>query len=112
MRATTVPLEKIDLSGHADAAGELQTFIDAEAREVFDLTRAPLVSAALVRLEAQKWAFVFTAHHIVCDGWSINIVLRDLGALYAAEISGSKAELDEVQSFLAFAKAQDEAGIE
>ena len=110
--ATTVPLEKFDLSGHADAAGELQTFIDAEAREVFDLTRAPLVSAALVRLEAQKWAFVFTAHHIVCDGWSINIVLRDLGALYAAEISGSKAELDEVQSFLAFATAQDQAGIE
>jgi amino acid adenylation domain-containing protein len=110
--ATTVALEKFDLSGHADAAGELQTFIDAEAREVFDLTRAPLVSAALVRMEPQKWAFVFTAHHIICDGWSINIVLRDLGALYAAEISGSKAELDEVQSFLAFAKAQDEAGID
>ncbi|MFT4437016.1 amino acid adenylation domain-containing protein [Caballeronia sp. 15715] len=110
--STTVPLEKFDLSGHADAAGELKTFIDAEAREVFDLTRAPLVSAALVRMEAQKWAFVFTAHHIICDGWSINIVLRDLGALYAAEISGSKAELDEVQSFLAFAKAQDEAGID
>ncbi|CAE6863376.1 D-alanine--D-alanyl carrier protein ligase [Paraburkholderia nemoris] len=110
--ATTVPLEKIDLSGHPDATGELQTFIDAEAREVFDLTRAPLVSAALVRLEAQKWAFVFTAHHIVCDGWSINIILRDLGALYAAGISGKEPELDEVQSFLAFAKAQDEAGVD
>ncbi|WP_144153912.1 non-ribosomal peptide synthetase/type I polyketide synthase [Paraburkholderia sp. BCC1885] len=109
---TTVPLEKIDLSGHPDAAGELQALIDAEAREVFDLTRAPLVSAALVRLEAQKWAFVFTAHHIICDGWSINIVLRDLGALYAAGISGKAPELDEVQSFLAFAKAQDEAGVD
>jgi amino acid adenylation domain-containing protein len=110
--ATTVPLERIDLSGHPDAAGELQALIDAEAREVFDLTRAPLVSAALVRLETQKWAFVFTAHHIVCDGWSINIVLRDLGALYAAGISGKEPELDEVQSFLAFAKAQDEAGVD
>ena len=110
--ATTVPLEKIDLSGHPDAAGELQALIDAEAREVFDLTRAPLVSAALVRLETQKWAFVFTAHHIVCDGWSINIVLRDLGALYAAAISGKEPELDEVQSFLAFARAQDEAGVD
>ena len=110
--ATTVPLEKIDLSGHPNAAEELKAFIDAEAREVFDLTRAPLVSAALVRLETQKWAFVFTAHHIVCDGWSINIVLRDLGALYAAGISGKEPELDEVQSFLAFAKAQDEAGVD
>jgi hypothetical protein len=110
--ATTVPLEKIDLSGHPDAAGELKALVDAEAREVFDLTRAPLVSAALVRLETQKWAFVFTAHHIVCDGWSINIVLRDLGALYAAGISGKEPELDEVQSFLAFAKAQDEAGVD
>lgn len=90
--ATTVPLERIDLSGHADAAGELEALIDAEAREVFDLTRAPLVSAALVRLEPQKWAFVFTAHHIICDGWSINIILRDLGALYAAGISGKEPE--------------------
>ncbi|WP_052405758.1 hybrid non-ribosomal peptide synthetase/type I polyketide synthase [Paraburkholderia heleia] len=110
--ATTVPLVPIDLSGHADPAGELKAIIDAEAREVFDLTQAPLARAALVRLEAQKWAFVFTAHHIVCDGWSINIILRDLAALYAAQVWGTQPELDEVQSFLAFAKAQDEIGVE
>ncbi|GJH31342.1 amino acid adenylation domain-containing protein [Paraburkholderia hospita] len=110
--ATIVPLEKIDLSSHADAAEQLKTIIDAEAREVFDLTRGPLARAGLVRLESQKWAFVFTAHHIICDGWSINIILRDLSALYAAEVSGAQAELDEVQSFLAFAKAQDEAGVD
>ncbi|MBB3257989.1 amino acid adenylation domain-containing protein [Paraburkholderia bannensis] len=110
--AARVPLEQIDLSGHADAHDQLAALIDAEAREVFDLTRAPLARAALVRLEAGKWAFVFTAHHIICDGWSINIILRDLQALYAAEVSGNAAELDEVQSFLAFAKAQDEAGVD
>ncbi|MEI5998555.1 amino acid adenylation domain-containing protein [Paraburkholderia bengalensis] len=110
--ATTVPLEHIDLSGHADPAAELATIVDAEAHEVFDLTRAPLVRAALVRLEAQKWAFVFTAHHIICDGWSINIVLRDLEALYSAEVSGKAAEPDDVQSFLAFATAQHQAGVD
>ncbi|WP_321892783.1 non-ribosomal peptide synthetase/type I polyketide synthase [Paraburkholderia tropica] len=107
-----VPLEQIDLSTQADAHAQLAALVDAEAREVFDLTRAPLARAALVRLEANKWAFVFTAHHIICDGWSINIILRDLQALYAAEVSGTPAELDEVQSFLAFAKAQDEAGVD
>jgi amino acid adenylation domain-containing protein len=110
--STSVALVPIDLSGHADAAAELAAIVDAEAREVFDLTRAPLARAALVRLEAQKWAFVFTAHHIVCDGWSINIILRDLAALYTAEVWGTQAELDEVQSFLAFARAQDEAGVD
>ncbi|WP_321934194.1 non-ribosomal peptide synthetase/type I polyketide synthase [Paraburkholderia sp. J8-2] len=110
--ATTVALVPIDLSGHADPASELKAIIDAEAREVFDLTRAPLARAALVRLEAQKWAFVFTAHHIVCDGWSINIILRDLAALYAAEVWGTQPELDEVQSFLAFAKEQDAIGVD
>ncbi len=110
--ATTVPLEHIDLSGHADPAAELAAIVDAEAREVFDLTRAPLVRAALVRLEPHKRAFVFTAHHIICDGWSINIVLRDLEALYSAEVSGKAAELDDVQSFLAYAKAQHDAGID
>jgi amino acid adenylation domain-containing protein len=110
--AATVPLQRIDLSGSADAAGELKVIVDAEAREVFDLTRAPLVRAKLVHLEPQKSAFVFTAHHIICDGWSINIILRDLEALYSAEVSGKEAELDEVQSFLAFAKAKDEAGVD
>ncbi|RQH04128.1 non-ribosomal peptide synthetase/type I polyketide synthase [Paraburkholderia dinghuensis] len=110
--STTVPLVPIDLSGHADPAGELKAIVDAEAREVFDLTSAPLARAALVRLAAQKWAFVFTAHHIVCDGWSINVILRDLAALYAAEVWGTQPELDEVQSFLAYAKAQDEIGVD
>ncbi|MDQ7977363.1 amino acid adenylation domain-containing protein [Paraburkholderia sp. SARCC-3016] len=110
--AASVPLVHIDLSGHADAAAELKALVDGEAREPFDLTVAPLARAALIRLDAQKWAFVFTAHHIVCDGWSINIILRDLQALYSAEVSGKEAELDEVQSFLAFAKAQDEAGVD
>ncbi|WP_321814274.1 MULTISPECIES: non-ribosomal peptide synthetase/type I polyketide synthase [unclassified Paraburkholderia] len=110
--AARVPLEQIDLSGEADAHAQLAALVDAEAREVFDLTRAPLARAALVRLEASKWAFVFTAHHIICDGWSINIILRDLQALYAAEVSGQTAELDDVQSFLAFASAQDQAGVD
>ncbi|GAB7525411.1 amino acid adenylation domain-containing protein [Paraburkholderia sp. 2C] len=110
--AATVPLVHIDLSDHADADEELKALIDGEAREPFDLTRAPLARAALIRLDTQKWAFVFTAHHIVCDGWSINIILRDLQALYSAEVTGTEAELDDVQSFLAFAKAQDEAGVD
>ncbi|QYD70512.1 amino acid adenylation domain-containing protein [Paraburkholderia edwinii] len=110
--SATVPLVHIDLSDHANASAELSALVDAEAREPFDLTRAPLARAALIRLDAQKWAFVFTAHHIVCDGWSINIILRDLQALYSAEVTGKPAELDDVQSFLAFAKAQDEAGVD
>jgi len=110
--ATTVPLERIDLSASADAVEDLGLIVEAEAHDVFDLTRAPLARARLVRLESAKWAFVFTAHHIVCDGWSINIILRDLEALYSAEVSGKQAELDDVQSFLAFAKAQDEAGVD
>ena len=107
---TKVALETIDLSAHPDATQELKAIVAAEAREVFDLTRAPLVRAKLVRVEAAKWAFVFTAHHIVCDGWSANIILRDLQALYAAELSGQAPELDEVQSFLAFATAEEAAG--
>jgi amino acid adenylation domain-containing protein len=110
--ATTVPLERFDLRTSADANEDLALIVKAQAHEVFDLTRAPLARAQLVRLDSARWAFVFTAHHIVCDGWSINIILRDLEALYAAEVSGKPAELDEVQSFLAFARAQDEAGVD
>ncbi len=59
---------------------------DEARREVttpFDLVHGPLVRAQLYRLSAQEHAFFFTAHHIVCDGWSQWVVLTELADLYS-----------------------------
>ena len=87
----TLPL--IDLQGRADAAGRL---IAAEARRPFDLGRGPLLRAALLRLGAEEHVLLVTMHHIVGDGWSIGVLVRELGALYAAFGTGRPSPLPEL----------------
>ncbi len=48
------------------------------------MTQGPLVRAALIRLADEEHLFLLTCHHIISDGWSTGILLRDLGALYGA----------------------------
>ncbi|TAJ27355.1 MAG: amino acid adenylation domain-containing protein [Reyranella sp.] len=91
-----------------DSADTLAKLIDADARTAFDLWNGPLVRAALVRLAADRHVLVFTAHHIVCDGWSVNIVLNDLASLYRAARAGATADLAPAPRFSDYAAAQAE----
>ncbi len=61
-----------------------------EAETGFDLGRDPLVRGALLGLDDGGTALVFTAHHIVFDGWSIGIFLQDLSRAYAARMEGRR----------------------
>jgi amino acid adenylation domain-containing protein len=76
-----------DLSGLDTSAreAEIAATLAAVVRTPFDLERGPLVRAQLLRLDAQEHLLVFTAHHIVCDGWSFGVIVRDLAALYAQQ---------------------------
>ena len=56
-----------------------------ESVRVFDLTNAPLLALHLVRLAPDRHALIFNAHHIICDGWSCDIFLRELAELYSAQ---------------------------
>jgi len=94
----------LDLS-ELDAAGReerLKDRIAQEARLPFDMANGPLVRAALFRLEADRYAFVFTGHHIICDGWSVNVLLDELGKIYGGKV----AELPPPVKFSAYAKTQ------
>ncbi len=104
----TLDLPVRDLSHEADPAAALAGLVDVDARTAFDLWNGPLVRAALVRLAADRHMLVFTAHHIVCDGWSVNIVLNDLAALYRAARAGATADLGPAPRFADYAAAQTE----
>ena len=80
--ALELPLH--DCSGDRDPDAALASLIAADERTPFDLWSGPLVRAVLVRLDATRHVLVFTAHHIVCDGWSINVILGELAACYRA----------------------------
>jgi amino acid adenylation domain-containing protein/non-ribosomal peptide synthase protein (TIGR01720 family) len=65
----------------------------SEPFEPFDLERGPLFRARLLRLEPRVHVLVVTMHHIVTDGWSIGILMRELGALYGAYTRGEASPL-------------------
>ncbi len=82
-----LPLPVIDLSGlTADTREEVaRREAGAAARRPYDLARGPLVRFAMLRLGEQEHALLVGMHHIVSDGWSMGIFVRELGALYGGE---------------------------
>jgi amino acid adenylation domain-containing protein len=68
----------------------------AAARRPFDLGRGPLLRAALLREEDERHVALLTMHHIVGDGWSIGVLVRELGTLYAAFLAGAPSPLPEL----------------
>ncbi|HEX8559852.1 MAG TPA: amino acid adenylation domain-containing protein [Pyrinomonadaceae bacterium] len=67
-----------------------------EARRPFDLARGPLLRALLLRLGAEEHVLLLTVHHIVSDGWSQGVLVREVGALYGAFSEGRESPLAEL----------------
>ncbi|HWY61339.1 MAG TPA: amino acid adenylation domain-containing protein [Rhizomicrobium sp.] len=105
-----LPLPVIDLSGTDDAEPGLRDLLALDARTPFNLTAGPLARAQLARLGDKLHMLVFTAHHIVCDGWSVNIVLNELAACYSARTGARSAGLAAPMSFARYAVQQHERG--
>ncbi len=90
-----VRLESVDVSSlpTAERQSGWQRQARAEEETAFDLAHGPLVRARLVRLDEQQHILLFTTHHIVSDGWSTGIMIRELSALYEARRAGKEALL-------------------
>jgi amino acid adenylation domain-containing protein len=67
------------------AEADLDDLLDRDRAERFDLARPPLLRATLARLAGGTHKLVLTHHHLLIDGWSVPLVVRDLRALYAGE---------------------------
>src|SRR5205085_9993187 len=80
--------------------------LDAEDREPFDLARGPLLRAKLPRLAPDDHTLSLTAHHIACDGWAYDILLRELAASYSAISRGRPPALPPPASFRDYAARQ------
>lgn len=98
-----LPLERVDLSDRDDRDGALREIITQEARTPFDLVDGPLVRASLVRLSNDRHVLVFTAHHIICDGYSMNVILEELASAYSHLKRGETVALEPALSFADYA---------
>ena len=78
---TTTSLETVN---EVDREARLWESIRAEASAAFDLGHGPLIRAHLFRVSSEEHVLVITTHHILVDGWSQNVIQRDLWAIYEA----------------------------
>ena len=99
--AREAALAEADFSDLAEdaRADALAAWVRREVRRPFDLERGPLARFGLARVDAERHVLVISAHHAVMDGWSFNIVLRDLGQLYMAAREGRDAGLPPLHAY-------------
>ncbi|MFF9202055.1 non-ribosomal peptide synthase/polyketide synthase [Streptomyces sp. NPDC014986] len=88
-----VDLPVDDLTTAPDARAALEALLEREAATPFDLAAGPLLRARLARPADGEHVLVLAVHHIVTDGWSLGVLGRDLGELYAAAHEGRSPHL-------------------
>ena len=88
----------IDLQGLPASERERQVskLSSEEMRRLFDLTHGPLLRVVVLRISEHEHAIVFTTHHIISDGWSRDVLIREIIDLYLAFVEGRPSPLAEL----------------
>ena len=94
IRVAAYDLQALPVDERADEAVRLAT---VEGRRPFDLATGPLLRVSLLRLAPDHHVLVLAMHHIIADGWSMGVLGRELGALYAAFSAGRASPLADLE---------------
>jgi amino acid adenylation domain-containing protein len=89
----TLPV--LDLS-EDDRETEARRVTTEESQRPFDLCAGPLLRASVLRLSEQEYVLLCTMHHIISDGWSMGVLIRELTTLYQAYATGHESPLPEL----------------
>ncbi len=91
-------LEALDLSHlpEAERESEAERLTEEESHQPFDLAHGPLLRVRLVKLEQMEHLLLLTMHHIISDGWSMDVLVRELTTLYDSFIAGRPSPLPEL----------------
>jgi amino acid adenylation domain-containing protein len=104
--AQPVDLPIVDLAARPDAQSVAEQIIADDARTPFDLVKGPAARVQLLRLAPDHHVLMFTAHHIIVDGWSINVVVSELAEIYPVLCQGGTPQLAPALRFSTYARDQ------
>ncbi|KAF9929797.1 hypothetical protein BGZ67_006135 [Mortierella alpina] len=91
---TEIELPFHDLTSEKDREGKLKELTSKEFDAPFDLEKGPLIRARLARTSEDEFVFMLTQHHIVSDGWSMGVLIRELSELYSSFCVGGQDPLE------------------
>ncbi|MNW26217.1 Linear gramicidin synthase subunit D [compost metagenome] len=111
-REVSLPLTVHDWTEFPEEERErrLRELLHRDKHEGFNLSQPPLVRLTLIRTGEQNYTFVFTAHHLLLDGWSLGLLFKEMFALYEGYVQDTKVELAPVSPFrdhVAWLRKQD-----
>jgi len=111
-RQVQLPLEIHDWRGisHNKQRQQLDTFLESDQERGFQLSQAPLMRLTLIQMEQEVYQFIWSYHHLLMDGWSLPLVLKEVLACYKACTEGQDFHLEPTisyQDYIAWLQKQD-----
>ena len=91
-----LPVIRLDHLDPNDRDYECERMSELESQTPFDLSQLPLLRTKLLRMSEEEHVFFLTMHHIISDGWSIGVLVRELAAFYDAQVTGRSIKLPEL----------------
>ena len=101
--AVSLPWVELDWQGVDDIEDRLDALMELEKARQFNLKSAPLMAMTLIRLSGTSWQLVWTAHHLVSDGWSTQVALNMMMQHYS---TGNLPRITGIKPYLSWLKAQ------
>src|SRR5215472_13367202 len=92
-REMDLPLLVLESSVPADTEQQLARLIAMEAQRPFNLVSDLLLRASLIKIGPQDHVLLLTMHHVVSDGWSMGVLVREIATIYQAVVEGQPADL-------------------
>jgi len=103
-----ISITNLDLS-NLDKKSQIEAFEhykNVETHYIFDLANGPLFRVGLIKFSDVKHSLIINIHHIICDGWSISIILDELGIIYSAFVENKTPLLPESIPFSIYANEE------
>ncbi|MCK7615319.1 non-ribosomal peptide synthetase [Roseibium sediminicola] len=107
LKDAVLPFEVVDLVDAEDPEGALETLLTEDRRQRFDLATGPLLRACLVRLAGDCSKLILTNHHILLDGWSLPVLMRELKEIFKAGATGTLPPVVPFDRYLGWQQRQD-----
>ena len=94
-----VPLIDFSNSLARERESKITEWLEQEIQKPFNLSQAPLLQAYILRVEEKSHRLVLRIHHIINDGLSVEIILKEIAAFYSAQCEGKVCQLEQPMQF-------------